>query len=95
MRPWLCLALLCGFACAKPDAAAVRAPATPAPAGRSAPYVACGCGCCGGVQPTKQCLYRARGDDLDAIVARDVEQRRREACRTMGCSRGVEYRYCE
>lgn len=78
-------------ASASASAAASTTPAKP----KGPSYVACGCGCCGGTTPEKQCLYHAKGDDLDKIMATDKAARQNPRCRVMGCSRGVEYSYCD
>lgn len=58
-------------------------------------YIACGCGCCGGVTPSKQCLYHEKGDDLAKIIAADRAASKRPSCANVGCSRGTEYVYCD
>ena len=58
-------------------------------------YIACGCGCCGGVQPKRQCLYRSRGDNLQAIVQKDKESANRLMCAQAGCALGTKYVYCD
>ena len=58
-------------------------------------YIACGCGCCGGVQPRRQCLYRSKGDDLQAIVRKDKERAKNPGCALAGCSLGTKYVYCD
>ena len=59
-------------------------------------YLACGCGCCGGSgTPIKECLYRSKGDDLQKIIEQDEIQKKSPLCNVVGCSRGVEYRYCD
>jgi hypothetical protein len=56
-------------------------------------YVACGCGCCGGVEPVKKCLYRK--DDLGKIIEEDRKSGQRKECDRVGCAAGIEYRYCD
>jgi hypothetical protein len=55
-------------------------------------YIACGCGCCGGVKPIKRCLYRSNGDDLQKIIDEDREQGRNPQCDRIGCAIGIEYK---
>ncbi len=58
-------------------------------------YIACGCGCCGGEPGKRECLYRAKGDDLMKVIQQDAEMRRRPLCATVGCNMGVKYVYCD
>lgn len=58
-------------------------------------YLACGCGCCGGVNPVEKCLYRSEGDDLEKIKNQDKAERQNPGCALMGCSFPVLYRYCD
>ena len=58
-------------------------------------YTACGCGCCGGVEPTVQCLADDGGKALREIIARDREAAKSPDCPLAGCSTGITYRYCE
>jgi hypothetical protein len=58
-------------------------------------YFACGCGCCGGVQPKRQCLYRSKGDNLEAIIQNDKESKKNPGCALAGCSLGTKYVYCD
>lgn len=78
-----------------PAAASTPDPGAPAATAKRESYVACGCGCCGGAEPVKKCLYRAKGDDLAKIKAEDGKARERPQCAVMGCSRGTEYSYCD
>lgn len=94
MRSWLFLALLVGSACAgggfqkMPDGGTCVA-STPGP------YVACGCGCCGGLEPGLQCLYHAKGDCLQAIIDQDETAAANPGCAMAGCSFPVKYQYCD
>lgn len=58
-------------------------------------YTACGCGCCGGTTPRQECLYRSRGDSLEKIIEEDKKIRSADACKVVGCSLGVSYKYCD
>ena len=58
-------------------------------------YTACGCGCCGGTQPKRQCIYRSRGDDLKQMMLRDRESAKNTQCDRVGCSTGIKYVYCD
>lgn len=79
-----------------PPTSAAAPSATAIPSKDTRTYVVCGCGCCGGVEPEKKCLYRSKGDDLDALMAKDQATRPTpKACANVGCSRGTEYRYCD
>lgn len=74
---------------------AVTDVATPQSAG-AREYIACGCGCCGGSETREtRCLYRARGESLDAIIAQDRRARSSPHCAVAGCAMGVRYRYCD
>lgn len=76
--------------------AVATASASPAPGVPRGPsYLACGCGCCGEETAQKQCLYHAKGDDLEKIKASDKAARKSPRCATMGCSFGTEYSYCD
>ncbi|MDC0712422.1 hypothetical protein POL68_28430 [Stigmatella sp. ncwal1] len=55
-------------------------------------YLACGCGCCGGVAPTVRCL--APGETLQSIIARDKEQAASPNCPFQGCFFPVKYVDC-
>ena len=81
---------------AKPVAAKpVAVPASAAATAKGETYVACGCGCCGGVEPVKQCLYRAKGEDLATIKKADEKSRKDPQCAMRGCSMGTAYSYCD
>jgi hypothetical protein len=58
-------------------------------------YLACGCGCCSGVEPRTQCLYADRGESLEEVIARDQATKRDPSCPFSGCSFPVRYEYCE
>ncbi|MBN8233112.1 hypothetical protein JYK02_36920 [Corallococcus macrosporus] len=72
-----------------------RAPAKARPVDCSATYVACGCGCCGGVEPQVQCLSCANGDDLHALIEKDQAAQKDPQCAVEGCSVGTKYVYCD
>ncbi|MEK7642933.1 MAG: hypothetical protein AAB372_00560 [Patescibacteria group bacterium] len=63
----------------------------------SEPYMACGCGCCGGgvEKVEERCLYHARGDDIEKIRAEDKKAKTAPICSIVGCSVGVRYKYCD
>jgi hypothetical protein len=84
----------------KPPAITPTATANPTPkteAKALTSYVACGCGCCGGLpEPTqKTCVYHAKGDSLEAIKANDEKSRQSPKCAVVGCSRGTKYEFCD
>ncbi len=58
-------------------------------------YLACDCGCCGGVEPAERCLYESRGDDLNEIIENNKKISQSKECELMGCSTGVRYMYCD
>jgi hypothetical protein len=58
-------------------------------------YLACGCGCCGGEEPTQACIYRSKGDDLSKIIEDDKKTGQGPGCAVMGCSLGINYTYCD
>lgn len=66
-----------------------------APLDCNATYVACGCGCCGGVEPQVQCLSCANKDDLQALIQKDQEAQKDPRCAYAGCSFGTKYVYCD
>lgn len=79
---------------APPTTTATATAAPDKPPGRR--YIACGCGCCGGVAPDRSiCVDRAKGESLDAIIARDKASRRSPSCPRAGCSIGIEYIECD
>jgi hypothetical protein len=57
-------------------------------------FIACGCGCCGGAKPMKQCIYRSKGDDIKKLVEEDRKWTG-SVCATVGCSPGIKYVYCD
>jgi hypothetical protein len=74
------------------------APTTTAPPPTS--YVTCGCGCCGGpgvhdATDPKVCLYHAKGDRIEDVIARDLSARRSRDCEVAGCAKGTLYEYCD
>lgn len=58
-------------------------------------YIACGCGCCGGVEPQVKCLYYAKGDNLQKIINDDKKIKQSSNCKVMGCSPPIKYKYCD
>ncbi len=58
-------------------------------------YIACGCGCCTGVEPTVECLYHSEGDDIQKIIEEDKAQAQSPICPTVGCSQPIKYIYCD
>jgi len=58
-------------------------------------YTACGCGCCGGVEPTLKCLYHSKGDDIQKIIEEDKQAAQNPLCPQMGCSHPIKYIYCD
>lgn len=72
--------------------------ATPAAGPKLKSYLACGCGCCGGLDErsaAKECVDRKKGETLEQIKARDEQQGRDPGCAVRGCSRGTLYTYCK
>jgi len=57
-------------------------------------YTACGCGCCGGVTPTKRCFYPEIPGHLASIIEEDESIRGRPDCANAGCSAPQEYVCC-
>jgi hypothetical protein len=55
------------------------------------PYVSCGCGCCGGVEPYTICYYPSLGERLQTLVTNDPTP---EDCSTVGCTDGTAYLCC-
>ena len=61
-------------------------------------YVACGCGCCGGLDDAKRkttCLYHANGDSFEKIKKADAEAGKSERCAVAGCSMGTKFEFCD
>jgi hypothetical protein len=58
-------------------------------------YTACGCGCCGGVEPTTVCLYHSKGDYIQEIIDNDKKTTQNPNCPQMGCSHPLKYIYCD
>ncbi|KFE70715.1 hypothetical protein DB31_5757 [Hyalangium minutum] len=56
-------------------------------------YLACGCGCCGGVEPEVRCL--SQGETLQTHIARDKEQAASPNCPWQGCFFPVKYKICD
>lgn len=67
----------------------------PSPMIAESSYIACGCGCCGGVEPDKRCLYHSKGDSLEEVIQADRISAHSPSCPMMGCSKGVRYIYCD
>jgi len=57
-------------------------------------YTACGCGCCGGVTPTKRCFYPELPGHLASIIEEDESIRSSPDCANAGCSAPQEYVCC-
>lgn len=57
-------------------------------------YTACGCGCCGGVQPTLQCYYPSLGETIAAITAQDQATKNATNCESAGCGMGIRHLCC-
>jgi hypothetical protein len=57
-------------------------------------YLACGCGCCGGVSPSHACYYPDRGETIASIKAEDEAQAEDPSCAAAGCALGTEYLCC-
>jgi hypothetical protein len=57
-------------------------------------YNACGCGCCGGVQPTVQCYYPSLGETIAAITVQDQATKNATNCELVGCSMGIRHVCC-
>ncbi|WNG27145.1 hypothetical protein F0U62_26375 [Cystobacter fuscus] len=99
MRMFIVLMMAVGMGCAVNDAAdmppsSAEDASTPEPA-CSGSYVACGCGCCGGVPANEApCLPCDGGKALQDIIARDKESARSPDCALAGCSFPVKYTYC-
>jgi hypothetical protein len=86
----------------KETPAALPANATPTatPKAKTAKesFVACGCGCCGGLDDVKRetsCLYHAKGDSMEAIKKADADAAKAEQCKFAGCSLGTKYEFCD
>lgn len=58
-------------------------------------YIACGCGCCGGMESQEKCLYHSRGDNLQKIIEEDRKIAQSSECSLMGCSQPIKYKYCD
>jgi hypothetical protein len=58
-------------------------------------YLACGCGCCVGEAPIQECLLYSEKDEIEDIIRNDLSHKWPGwNCSRVGCSRGVEYKYC-
>lgn len=57
-------------------------------------YTACGCGGCGGAEPTIKYLYESRGGrkELDDAISTDKDRAHSHSCIYTGCSICIEYR---
>ena len=58
------------------------------------PFVDCGCGCCGGVEPAEVCVRASLGETLESVRG-DPPRSTPEQCALAGCSLGIRYRCCE
>ncbi len=60
-------------------------------------YIACGCGCCGGIDiASVVCLYRSKGDDIQKIIEADKKMASNTAlCAVVGCALPIKYVYCD
>ena len=86
----------------KEEPAVTPAKATPTATPKAAPakefFVACGCGCCGGIEdvaPPKACLYHAKGDTFEKIKKEDAKAAKAPQCNVAGCSLGTKYEFCD
>jgi hypothetical protein len=57
-------------------------------------YLACGCGCCGGVDPGEAVCVGSKAE-LDEIERNDEQASKEEHCAAAGCSRGTLYKVCD
>ena len=97
---WLLLSVGCVSQTSRPESAAPAPDASPAVAPEPAPepelkgdsYTACGCGCCGGVEPQVKCLG---GESLQAVIARDKQAAASPDCAMAGCTMPVKYQACD
>ncbi|MCY1039808.1 hypothetical protein OV208_00650 [Corallococcus sp. bb12-1] len=91
------LLLLCsvGLGCQAADEGRPKVEEQPKALDCNATYVACGCGCCGGVAPEVRCLSCAQGADLQALIDADQEAAKSSNCPYAGCSTGIQYVYCD
>lgn len=69
-----------------PVAAVKKEPESPS-------YIACGCGCCRGVEPREVCV--ANEEELAEKSAEDKLAAAAESCAYAGCAAGTIYRICE
>jgi len=58
-------------------------------------FIACGCGCCSGVDPNIVCLYHSKGDDIQKLINEDQNLSQNPDCALAGCSLGIKYIYCD
>ena len=58
-------------------------------------YLDCGCGCCGGTTPSRQCVYSSRGEDFDALVREAQAAVAATDCSVVGCGLGTELVCCD
>ena len=59
-------------------------------------FVECGCGCCGGSEPSNTlCYYPERGDTLEALRAADEMAAMSPSCPNAGCALGTRRVCCE
>ena len=57
-------------------------------------YLACGCGCCGTGTPKVVCVETAKGQTIEAVIAKDQADRQQPICEVAGCGLGVLYKDC-
>lgn len=58
-------------------------------------YLACGCGCCGGLEEVVTCLYRSKGDNIQNIMDADKKAAKSPDCALAGCSQPIKFVYCD
>ncbi len=59
-------------------------------------YVACGCGCCGGIDDSGLSVECVKNEAaLQAVIQQDQALRKSPNCAVMGCSRGQKYSLCK
>ncbi|MCY1079257.1 hypothetical protein [Archangium lansingense] len=106
MRMFFMLMLAVGMGCASHAVSDADEEDTPSPAPVDAStedpttcddsYIACGCGCCGGVPAREEsCLPCDGGKALQDIIAADKAHAQDPNCAFAGCSIPVRYTYCD
>ncbi|MBU4245849.1 MAG: hypothetical protein ABIF85_00465 [Nanoarchaeota archaeon] len=58
-------------------------------------FIACGCGCCIGVEPEEKCLYHSKKDSLQKIIEKDKQEAKTMECPMLGCNYPIKYTYCD